>query len=79
MMRYRWKREILLQRHARIVNVMGTTVDELLNGNQENILVEYKEESVQLEVDCTVYEKRVICEIAAASRRSMYNNEFIIR
>jgi transcriptional regulator with XRE-family HTH domain len=69
------KKHASLEALVRIANVLGTTVDQLLNGNQENDQEEYKVELVQLLDDCTSYEKRVIYEIAAAAKRSIRNNK----
>lgn len=71
------KKRASLETLVKIANALGTTVDQLLSGNQENDQEVYKEELVQLVADCTSYEKRVICEIAAAAKKSMRNNEWI--
>lgn len=69
------KKHASLETLVRIANALGTTVNQLLNGNQENDHEEYKEELVQLVEDCTGYEKRVIYEIAAAAKRSIRSNK----
>jgi len=69
------KKRASLETLVKIANALGTTVDQLLSGNQENDQEEYKEELVQLLGDCTGYEKRVIYEIAAAAKRSIRSNK----
>ncbi|WP_418626691.1 helix-turn-helix domain-containing protein [Anaerosinus sp.] len=69
------KKHASLEAVVRIAGVLGVTVDQLLNGNQENDPVEYKEEMVQLIEDCTSYEKRIIYEIAVAVKISIRNNQ----
>lgn len=71
------KKRASLETLVKIANALGTTVDQLLSGNQENDQEEYKEELVQLVGDCTSYEKRVIYEIAAAAKMSIRDNECI--
>ena len=60
---------------VKIANVFGVTVDQLLNGNQKNDPAEYRTELVQLVEDCTSYEKRIIYEIALATKMSIRNNK----
>ena len=50
-----------------IANVLGVTVDNLLNGNQTNDMTEYQAELVYLMEDCGSCEKRIIYEVALAS------------
>ncbi|WP_033165302.1 helix-turn-helix transcriptional regulator [Clostridium sp. KNHs205] len=71
------KKRASLETLVKIANALGTTVDQLLSGNQENDQEEYKEELVQLLEDCTSYEKRVIYEIAAAAKMSIRDNGWL--
>lgn len=69
------KKHASLETLVRIADAFGVTVDQLLNGNQENDSVEYRPELVQLVEDCTSYEKRIIYEIAFAAKASIRNNK----
>lgn len=69
------KKHVSLQTLVSIADAFGVTVDQLLNGNQENDRVEYRTELVQLVEDCTSYEKRIIYEIAFAAKTSIRNNK----
>jgi len=57
-----------------IANILGVTVDFLLHGNQTNDLLEYQSELSLLTTDCTSYEKRIILEIACATKKSLRDN-----
>ena len=59
---------------VRISNVLGITVDNLLNGNQVNDLSEYHTEWVKIFEGCTSCEKRIIYEIALAVKCSLIEN-----
>lgn len=50
----------------RIANILGVTVDELLNGNQMYNPTEYQTDMDLLLADCSNYEKRIIYEVAKA-------------
>lgn len=64
-----------LETLVKIANAFGVTVDQLLNGNQENDSVEYRPEFVQIIEDCTSYEKKIIYEIVFATETSIRNNK----
>ncbi|WP_312641130.1 helix-turn-helix transcriptional regulator [Hydrogenoanaerobacterium sp.] len=69
------KKHASLETLIRIADALGITVDQLLNGNQENDPAEYKTELIQLVEDCTSYEKRMIYEIAVATKMSIRKNK----
>ncbi len=69
------KKHASLETLVRIADAFGVTVDQLLSGNQENDSMEYRPELVQLIGDCTSYEKRIIYEIAFATKMSIRNNK----
>ena len=58
----------------RIANVLGVTVDHMLNGNQINDLAEYKSDMAHIIEDCSSYEKRIIYEIAFAAKKNLSEN-----
>lgn len=68
------KKRASLESLVRIANVLGVTIDHLLNGNQANDPAEYRSELVQLIEDCNSYEKRVIYEISSAAKKSLREN-----
>ena len=59
---------------VRIADVLGITVDTLLNGNQKNDPVEYHFEFIYLIDDCSSKERRFIYEMASAAKKSLRNN-----
>lgn len=58
-----------------IAKAMDITLDELLNGNQINSPVEYKNDIDILLSDCTKYEKRVLFELMRAAKRILRENK----
>ncbi len=71
------KKKASLESLVRIANVLGVTVDHLLSGNQANDPAEYLTELVQLIKGCTSYEKRIIYEIASATKKSLLENKWL--
>ncbi len=69
------KKKASLESLVRIANVLGVTVDHLLNGNQTYDAFEYRGDLVQLLEDCTSYEKRIIYDIAVAAKMSLRDNK----
>ncbi|NLI52777.1 MAG: helix-turn-helix transcriptional regulator [Clostridiales bacterium] len=68
-----------LESLVRIANVLGVTVDYFLNGNQTNDPAEYQTDLARLIEGCTSYEKRVIYEIALATKKSLLENKWMQR
>jgi transcriptional regulator with XRE-family HTH domain len=71
------KKQASLEALVRIADVLGVTVDTLLNGNQANDAAEYKEELAKLIEDCSSYEKRIVYEIALATKKSLLENRWL--
>ncbi len=71
------KKHASLDSLVRIANVLGVTVDHLLNGNQINDQEDYREDMVQFIEGCTIYEKRIIYDIAIAAIMSLRDNEYL--
>ncbi len=71
------KKQASLESLVRIADVLGVTVDNLLNGNQANDATEYRTELAQLFEGCTSYEKRIIYEIASATKKSLLENKWL--
>ena len=73
------KKQASLEALVRIANVLGVTVDHMLNGNQTSDPAEYRTDLVQLIEGCTSYEKRIIYEIASAAKKSLRDNIWLQR
>lgn len=58
----------------RVSNVLGVTVDYLLNGNQTSDDSTAAGEYSQLLSDCSLYERQVITEVATALKTSLRQN-----
>lgn len=60
-----------------IANALGVTIDTLLNGNQTNDSAEYYCDLVNLIKDCNQYERRIIFEMASATKKSLRDNGYL--
>jgi len=60
-----------------IANVLDTTVDTLLIGNQTNDQAEYRTEMALLIDDCNIYERRFVLEMAFAAKDSLRNHQLL--
>lgn len=69
------KKHASLESLVGIANVLGVTVDNLLNGNQTNDITEYQTELTCLLEGCSSYEKRIIYDVALATRKSLIENK----
>ena len=58
-----------------IADVLGTTMDHLLSGNQRNDYFTYFDEITELLTDCTSIERRLLCNILSAVKGFLHNNE----
>ena len=73
------KKQASLGALVRIAEALGVTVNNLLYGNQANDKAEYIMELAQLLEDCSSYEKRVIYEIALATKKALIENRGLRR
>ncbi len=71
------KKRASLEALVRIANALSVTVDYLLSGNQTNDSAEYRTDLTRLIDGCTSYEKRIIYEIAAATKKSLLENKLL--
>lgn len=71
------KKKASLESLVRIANVLESTVDYMLNGNQTYDVLEYQTDLVRLVEGCSSYEKRIIYEIASATKRSLHDNKWL--
>lgn len=67
-----------LESLVRIADVLGVTVDELLNGNQLNNPTEYQTDIDLVIADCTQPEKRLMYEIIQATKNILRNNKWML-
>lgn len=72
------KKQASLESLLRISNALGVTMDCLLSGNQKHDPVEYKSDLTLLINGCTSYEKRIIFEIALATKNSLHTNSWLL-
>lgn len=68
------RRKASLDALLRIANILGVTVDELLNGNQFYNPSEYQTDMDLLLEDCSHYEKRIIYEMVKAVKTILRDN-----
>lgn len=65
-----------LESLIRIANVLGVTVDQLLNGNQWSDRKQYITEITKLLQDCNGADRRIIFEMAVALKKSLHENKW---
>lgn len=68
------RQKVSMSAPIRIANILGVTVDELLNGNQMYNPTEYQTDMDLLLADCSNYEKRIIYEVAKAVKTILRDN-----
>lgn len=73
------KKQASLESLVRIADALGVTVDNLLNGNQANDPTEYIADLALLFENCSSYEKRIVYEIALATKKSLVENRGLQR
>jgi len=71
-------RSCSLDAYVRIADALGVTVDHLLYGNQAHNRMEYQPEFLELLEDCNGYERRIIYELAIATKASLRNNRALL-
>ena len=68
------RKKVSLDMIAKIADVLGVTIDELVGGSKNVADSEYLTQ-IGMQLDgCTEYEKRVICEMACATRKMLKDN-----
>lgn len=67
-----------LESLIRIANVLGVTVDQLLNGNQWSDRKQYITEITKLLQDCNAADRRIIFEMAVALKKSLHENKWTV-
>lgn len=71
------RKRVSLETLVRIANVLRTTVDHLLIGNQIYDLVEYRTDLWLLLEDCSRYEKQSIYDAAVATKQILRDNAWL--
>lgn len=65
------RKKVSLDMIAKISDVLGVTIDELVGGSKNVVDSEYLTQ-IGMQLDgCTEYEKRVICEMVCATRKML--------
>jgi len=73
------KKRVSLEVLVSTANALGVTVDNLLNGNLTNDTTECYSDMVKLIADCTSYERLMIYDVAAATKKSLRANDWVLR
>ncbi len=73
------KKKASLQSLVVIAEVIGTTIDTLLSGNQGNGQGEYYNEIMLLMEDCTNYEKQIIFEQVLSLKSSLRDKQGLLK
>jgi transcriptional regulator with XRE-family HTH domain len=68
-----------LDAFVRIANALNITADELLSDSLENTIKVSNHEFTTLLTDCTYYEKRILRDIVAATKKSIRENSCYLR
>lgn len=67
-----------LESLVKIADVLGITVDELLNGNQLNNPTEYQTDIDLLMADCSPLEKRMLFEVISSTKSILRKNKWTL-
>ena len=59
---------------VKMADVLDVTVDTFLYGNQKNDAIGYKSDLLEIFEGCNNYEKQIIIDIIAATRKSLHEN-----
>ena len=62
---------------VRIAEVFGVPMTRLLTGNQDSDPYAYMPEMEDLMDDCTLCERRIIYDVAVATKRSLQKNKWV--
>ena len=68
-----------LESVVKISDALGVTVDQLLNGNQNNDHHTYEAEVAELLADCNSKERRMVFELVAMLKRCLRENSWFFR
>ena len=67
-------KKVSLESLVRIAAALGVTADRLLTGNQPSDQSAFLPEVQELMRDCTLCERRIICDVAGAVKWSLRNS-----
>lgn len=72
------KKKVSLEMISRVSDTLGVTIDELIGGSKNVPDSEYLTQ-IGMQLDgCTEYEKRVICDMACAARKTLKDNRELL-
>ena len=66
--------KVSLQSLLKIAEALDVTADSLLTGNQKESFIDYSNDVSAIICDCNCYEKKIICGIAAETKRLLKEN-----
>ena len=72
------KKQASLQILVTVAEVLGISLNELLNGNQVNNPKEYRSDILKLFADCSSYEKRVLFEVLKSTKTILRDNKQLL-
>lgn len=72
------KKQASLQILVTVSEVLGVSLNELLNGNQVNNPKEYRSDILKLFADCSSYEKRVLFEVLRSTKAILRDNKQLL-
>lgn len=72
------KKQASLQILVTVAEVLGVSLNELLNGNQVNNPKEYRSDILKLFADCSSYEKRVLFEVLKSTKTILRDNKQLL-
>lgn len=68
------KKQIGLDKLVTVANALGTTLDDLLIGNQVSDKIGLSKEMEEFFSDCTLYERRILTDVMIAVKESIRRN-----
>lgn len=72
------KKQASLQILVTVAEVLGVSLNELLNGNQVNNPKEYRSDILKIFADCSSYEKRVLFEVLKSTKTILRDNKQLL-
>lgn len=70
------KKQASLEVIVRLANALDVTVDHLLCGHLSSDPLEYHADLKEILIDCSIYEKELICEIALTVKKILHENQW---
>lgn len=73
----RAKKQISLAVLIETANALGSTVDSLLAGSQENDGTAFHSDIIRLMDGCNNFQKRIVLDVATATKKSLMGNDHL--